>query len=366
MGHNLGITFPENEDIYHSTETSDIMYKYINSQQNYSQYEKQIIHSVATSSAYGRLYDVDRHPINRPTSIYQGDNIALEFYDSAPSNDGYYHKVTNSQGGCTTCGWDSYWNIDVHNNVLRCNGDRVANETLTYGILYKEQPTASSPKFIMGFDFSLGVNKESEVEPEPKPEAPYFSLAFNTFTGSYVASPLQPFTKYRYHMIGSHVPDNAEYLWMYRARVGYNLSLQDATYNIVKGYYTYTGKYAYVTAPADGYYALQGRFREDSDSPWSSAGTLSIEVEGGIILLMAPNPVNSISETTISLQSTTINIDYNEGWDLEVVDISYGMKVKTKVKKKEYKLKTHGWKAGTYVVVAKYEDIVVTSKLKVK
>ena len=255
MGHNLGITFPENEDIYHSTETSDIMYKYINSQQNYSQYEKQIIHSVATSSAYGRLYDVDRHPINRPTSIYQGDNIALEFYDSAPSNDGYYHKLTNSQGGCTTCGWDSYWNIDVHNNVLRCNGDRVANETLTYGILYKEQPTASSPKFIMGFDFSLGVNKESEVEPEPKPEAPYFSLAFNTFTGSYVASPLQPFTKYRYHMIGSHVPDNAEYLWMYRARVGYNLSLQDATYNIVKGYYTYTGKYAYVTAPADGYYA---------------------------------------------------------------------------------------------------------------
>jgi len=83
-------------------------------------------------------------------------------------------------------------------------------------------------------------------------------------------------------------------------------------------------------------------------------------------LLMAPNPVNSISETTISLQSTTINIDYNESWDLEVVDISYGMKVKTKVKKKEYKLKTHGWKAGTYVVVAKYEDIEVTNKLKVK
>ena len=86
-----------------------------------------------------------------------------------------------------------------------------------------------------------------------------------------------------------------------------------------------------------------------------------------MLMMFSPNPVSLSSEAIITLSSTTdIPIDYNVGWDIEVVDLNYGKKLKEKVKQKEFKLKTIGWKSDTYIVIAKYKDKTITGKLKVE
>lgn len=100
--------------------------------------------------------------------------------------------------------------------------------------------------------------------------------------------------------------------------------------------------------------------------PWSKS-SVTFEDCMGIMMMMTPNPVTT--ETTISLVSTSEieELDYNEGWELEVIGLDYSVKLKEpKIKKKDYILKTNNWKEGNYIVRAKYKDKVVTDKLVVK
>ncbi len=93
-------------------------------------------------------------------------------------------------------------------------------------------------------------------------------------------------------------------------------------------------------------------------------------VEGncnGYYMMFSPNPTTG--ETTLSIESTSERtvFDENVEWDIEVYNQTQSLKVKkTKIKGREYKLKTHGWKEGVYLVKAKYNNNVLTGKLVIK
>ena len=58
------------------------------------------------------------------------------------------------------------------------------------------------------------------------------------------------------------------------------------------------------------------------------------------------------------------SIDANLEWNLEVYDQGQQLKaMKTKLKGKEFKLNTSGWKKGVYIVRAKVNGQTITDKL---
>jgi hypothetical protein len=60
-------------------------------------------------------------------------------------------------------------------------------------------------------------------------------------------------------------------------------------------------------------------------------------------------------------------MDESAEWDLEVYDNAQSLKEKkNKIKGKEYKIQTAGWKEGLYTVRVKYKDEILTGKLVVK
>lgn len=80
-----------------------------------------------------------------------------------------------------------------------------------------------------------------------------------------------------------------------------------------------------------------------------------------------PNPTSS--ETTVLIEPTSedINFDENEEWELEVYNQSQVLKEKkTKLKGKETKIQTAGWKEGIYFIRVKYKDEYIEGKLVVK
>ncbi len=84
-------------------------------------------------------------------------------------------------------------------------------------------------------------------------------------------------------------------------------------------------------------------------------------------MAISPNPVTS--ETTIFLESNSEEIVFDEDteWELAVYDQSQLEKEKkTKIKGKEAKIRTAGWKKGIYYVRVKYKDEILTGKLSVE
>jgi len=86
----------------------------------------------------------------------------------------------------------------------------------------------------------------------------------------------------------------------------------------------------------------------------------------GPALVITPNP--STSETTVSLVTETNEpAQLTTDWDIDVYDSFQGLKEKeTKLKTKEAKINTSGWKDGVYIVRAIIGDKVITGKLMVK
>ncbi|MFV0379175.1 MAG: T9SS type A sorting domain-containing protein [Mangrovibacterium sp.] len=82
---------------------------------------------------------------------------------------------------------------------------------------------------------------------------------------------------------------------------------------------------------------------------------------------MSPNP--STSETTIFVESDS-NEQYNDepnGWDMEVFDQNMMLKMKrTKLKGRDYRLNTSGWKRGVYIIRVNYNGEIRTEKLIVQ
>lgn len=96
------------------------------------------------------------------------------------------------------------------------------------------------------------------------------------------------------------------------------------------------------------------------------SGYMSSGSCGGYYLVISPNP--SVSETSIELKADSeTTLDENLDWDLDVYDSFQGLKEKkTKLKTKETKINTSGWKDGVYIVRATVGDKVVTEKMMVK
>ena len=189
-------------------------------------------------------------------------------------------------------------------------------------------------------------------------------------TDYYVANPLETGILYRFQMNNCGSSNtNTDFEWT--ASAYGDILFKDINGSIVSDEETATayGKTCYVEGYEEDEVTLKARYRVNSSLPWSEwkVKQLYFENRNEMMMMMSPNPASFYDETTISLESVTEDpIDYDEGWEIEIVDINYAMKIKEKVKKKEYKLKTQGWKAGTYIVIATYKDKRITGKLKVE
>lgn len=98
-------------------------------------------------------------------------------------------------------------------------------------------------------------------------------------------------------------------------------------------------------------------------------GTVNVVSGGGgqLRLVLSPNPTGA--ETTLSIESTTVETTFDENteWDLEIYDQVQTLKEKqSKLKGKEYQIQTAGWKEGVYFIRVKYKDEILTNQLVVK
>lgn len=97
-----------------------------------------------------------------------------------------------------------------------------------------------------------------------------------------------------------------------------------------------------------------------------------IEVYDNYYLVITPNPTTG--ETTLSIESsnTEKTLDENTEWELEIYDQNQMLKEKkTKLRGKEHKIQTSGWKEGVYMVRVKFQPKnkpveLITGKLVVK
>jgi hypothetical protein len=93
----------------------------------------------------------------------------------------------------------------------------------------------------------------------------------------------------------------------------------------------------------------------------------SIEVYDSYGLLISPNPTSGETTLTVESASEEKTVDETVSWELDVYDNAQNLKLNNpKVKGKEYKFNTSGWKEGVYIVRVKYKDEILTGKLVVK
>lgn len=87
---------------------------------------------------------------------------------------------------------------------------------------------------------------------------------------------------------------------------------------------------------------------------------------GSYYMALSPNP--STSETTVILSADGDKVvDENTSWEAQVYDQQFGLKEKkTKLKGKDAKLNTSGWKDGVYIVNVIVDGQKISEKLVVK
>lgn len=119
----------------------------------------------------------------------------------------------------------------------------------------------------------------------------------------------------------------------------------------------------------EGWYLIWARGYNGCGSGWGDWTESELEfVECSLTrLFFSPNPTTG--ETTLSIETTSAEKTFDETaeWELEIYDQSQTLKEKkTKLKGKEHKIQTAGWKEGVYAVRVKYKDEILTGKLVVK
>ncbi len=84
-------------------------------------------------------------------------------------------------------------------------------------------------------------------------------------------------------------------------------------------------------------------------------------------MVFLPNPTTGETTLSIELDSKENCFDETAEWDLEIYSQTQELKTKVnKLKGKEHKIQTAGWKEGVYAVRVKYKDEILTGKLVVK
>ena len=114
-----------------------------------------------------------------------------------------------------------------------------------------------------------------------------------------------------------------------------------------------------------GYYQVVARAQNTCG--WGSYAVLGVEVYDYNRLSISPNP--SSGETTLTIETISMEktLDETAEWDLEIYDSYQSLKLKnTKLKGKEHKIQTAGWKEGVYIVRVKYNNEILQGKLVVK
>lgn len=242
--------------------------------------------------------------------------------------------------------------INSSTGHLVVNGTGSATETITYKLY-------TSPTNYTSYTKTIGINKT--------PSAPTTTLPYNTETNYYDAEPLDVDVLYKFIMTNcGSSSSNYDYEWT--SDGASDFIFKDINGNVVSDGNTAYGKTAYIECFEDDEITLSARYRENSSSLWSDwyAQNLTFEAEE-MMMMMAPNPISLSLESSsiIQLVSTneSIQINYDLGWEMEIYDVNFTKKVKQIVKKKEYELKTQGWKSGTYLVKAKYNNKTLTGKL---
>ncbi|NQU88145.1 MAG: T9SS type A sorting domain-containing protein [Mariniphaga sp.] len=118
-----------------------------------------------------------------------------------------------------------------------------------------------------------------------------------------------------------------------------------------------------------------GNVMVDASTCCSSCGAIRIISDyfgsgycGGMYsMVLSPNP--TAGETTISLQATLEDIEFDEDaeWEVEVYsEIQVLKEKKVKLKGNKHKIKTQDWKEGIYYIRVFYKDEIITGKLVVK
>lgn len=83
-------------------------------------------------------------------------------------------------------------------------------------------------------------------------------------------------------------------------------------------------------------------------------------------MVLSPNPTESESTITLSNENDAIAVSDKE-WELEIYSSDQLLKMKQpRLKGKEYKINTSGWKDGVYIIKVKIEDQTISDKLVVK
>jgi hypothetical protein len=131
-----------------------------------------------------------------------------------------------------------------------------------------------------------------------------------------------------------------------------------------EGYADY-GKQIYYTPPAAGTFTF--KLKQNWTCGWSDFAQVERYVYGGYRLLFSPNPTTGETTLTIESVSEAKMVDEIVSWELDVYDNAQNLKLNNpKVKGKECKFDTSGWKEGVYIVRVKYKDEILTGKLIVK
>jgi hypothetical protein len=133
--------------------------------------------------------------------------------------------------------------------------------------------------------------------------------------------------------------------------------------------YPYGAQYRYATIYPTDYYNFMVEIRAHNNCGWTDWARMWTNVVDcdNYYLVFSPNPTTG--ETTLSIESDSKESRFDETaeWDLEVYNQTQVLKEKiNKLKGKEHKIQTAGWKEGVYMVRVKYNDEILTGKLVVK
>ena len=224
------------------------------------------------------------------------------------------------------------------------------------------EPKTSTSEGLAWVKLSLYINSESVTRERTQyiwvgsPE-PGVSYAYDQSCNCQTFMPYVDEEYYFKAITDNPSTNNSDYYWKIYPPEGANLG------------YDYTvdyGKKIYFTAPVEGTYTFT--LKQKWGCGWSSVAENYVDFyDAGFMMMMTPNP--STFETTLSIEpkSNAVTFDDNEEWELEVYSETQILKEKkTKLKGKEHKLKTAGWKEGVYFVRIKYKDEILQGKLVVK
>lgn len=276
----------------------------------------------------------------------------LHFYKlSNPSiSNGNGVVCANSQrtfgNGFTASGWVYDWSASGFLNEV--SGDYTPNYTASatsgigYGYVYL---TVTSPSGMSASSqINVGVNM-------PRSEDLSFSLYTNSGTPVSYMCPNQHYHIYLNNNSGCTL---SNYTWSVPS--GWSINY---TYSNMVSVYTNSSPGGMVEVSAN---TCCGVFTKVKTGYFGSGYCGS-----SYAMSLSPNP--SSEETTLAIEPTSADVvfDENAEWGIEIFDQMQVLKEqKTKIKGKEQKINTSGWKTGIYFVRVKYKDEYLSGKLVVQ